>query len=114
MARPLLRRVLQRVGGALFSPGRFIPAVTEIRAGQTVVVQPEVVEPKGILRSKTVWSALIALLFSVANAKGWDLWLTQDQANEAYSWIAALFGFGAAASRVTATMPTRGPSIGPG
>jgi len=113
MARPLLRRVLTRIGGALFSPGRFIPEVTRVEAGRTVVVSPEVVEPIGILRSKTVWSAAIALLFSVANAKGWNLWLSEEQANEAYSWLAALFGGGAVAGRITATMPTRGPSIGP-
>ena len=109
----LLGRIARRVGGALFAPGRFIPAVTRVEAGREVVVSPEIVEPKGILRSKAVWSALIALLFSIANAKGWNLWLTEEQANEAFSWLAALFGGGAAVARITATMPTRGPGIGP-
>jgi hypothetical protein len=109
----LLGRIARRIGGALFSPGRFVPAITRIRNGVEEIVSPEIVEPKGVLRSKTVWSALIALMFSVANAKGWDLWLTHEQANEAFSWLAALFGGGAVASRITATMPTRGPSVGP-
>jgi hypothetical protein len=74
----LLGRIARRVGGALFSPGRFIPAVTRVEAGREVIVSPEIVEPIGILRSKTVWSALLALLFSVANAKGWNLWLTEE------------------------------------
>lgn len=109
----ILRRLGRQAIGALFARGRFVPAVTRIQNGVVVVVSPEIVEPKGILRSKTVWSAAIALLFSVANAKGWDLWLTHEQANEAFSWLAALFGGGAVASRITATMPTRGPAIGP-
>lgn len=109
----LLGRIARRVGGFLLAQGRYVPAVTRVRNGVEEIVSPEIVEPKGVLRSKTVWSAAIALLFSIANAKGWNLWLTEEQANEAYSWLSALFGGGAVAARITATMPTRGPSVGP-
>lgn len=109
----LLGRIAARLGGALFARGRYVPAVTRVQNGVEEIVSAQILEPIGILRSKTVWSALLALLFSVANAKGWNLWLTEDQANEAFSWLSALFGGGAVVARVTATMPTRGPSIGP-
>lgn len=103
----------RRIGGALFARGRFVPAVTRIVQGRTEIVSPEVVVPKGILRSKTVWSGLLAAFFAFANAQGWHLWFTAEQASQVLDWLTVVFGGAAVAARVTATMPTRGPSMGP-
>ena len=51
--------LLRRVAGALLARGRYIPAVTTANIdGKTVILTPELVEPKGILRSTTVWAGL--------------------------------------------------------
>lgn len=110
--RPL-GRIAARIGGALFSPGRYIPAVTRVRNGVEEIVSPEVVEPKGVLRSKTVWAAGLSFLFAIANANGWNLWFSEEQAQQILGWLSAGFGLTAVGTRITATMPTRGPSVGP-
>jgi hypothetical protein len=106
-----LMRLARRVGGALLARGEVIPAVTRIVQGRTEVVSPEVVIPKGILRSKSVVSALISGAFGVANLFGWDFGFTEAEANTAYTVISTTFAGLAGVFRVTATMPTRGPSL---
>ena len=109
----IFMNIARRVGGALLARGRFVPAVTRVQNGQTIVVQPEIVEPKGILRSKTVWSAALSLLFAIGNANGWNLWFSEEQAQQILGWLSGGFAAGAIGSRIVATMPTRGPSMGP-
>lgn len=107
----ILGRLARRAAGALFSSGRLIPQITRQEGDRTIVVQPEVVEPKGILRSKSVWSAILTLFFGVANAQGWNLFFSEEQAQQILGWLTAGSATAAGLFRVTATMPTRGPSM---
>lgn len=107
-------RALQNIGGFLLARGRYGPAVTEtLPDGTQRVVRAEIVEPKGVLWSKTVLFCLVTIFFAVANANGWNLWFTEEQAREVIGMISAGAGAGAIVSRIIAWMPTRGPT-GPG
>lgn len=107
-------RALQNIGGFLLARGRYEPAVTEtLPDGTQRVVRAEIVEPKGVLWSKTVLFCLVTIFFAVANANGWNLWFTEEQAREVIGMISAGAGAGAIVSRIIAWMPTRGPT-GPG
>lgn len=106
---------LRKLAGALFAEGQYIPArPASITANGTVISppQPEYVEPKGILRSKTVWSAIVSAVLAMANIFGWDLGFTAEQADEIYNAGSALFALLAGVFRVGAWMPTRGPTMG--
>lgn len=101
----------RRIVGALLAKGEYRPAVTkETTAGNEVIVEPEVVKPKGILRSKTVIAGLIAVFFAIANSQGWNLFFSEADANEVIAYITAGGGIAAVVSRILAWMPTRGPS----
>lgn len=107
-------RVLQNIGGFLLARGRYEPAVTEtLPDGTQRVIRAEIVEPKGVLWSKTVLFGIVAVFFAYANGRGWNLWFTETQAREVISDITAGAGVGAIVSRIIAWMPTRGPT-GPG
>jgi len=107
-------RALQNLGGFLFARGRYEPAVTEtLPDGTQRIIKAEVVEPKGVLWSKSVLFGIVAVFFAIANGRGWNLWFTEDQAREIISDLTAGAGVGAIISRILAWMPTRGPT-GPG
>lgn len=107
-------RALQNLGGFLLARGRYEPAVTEtLPDGTQRIIKAEVVEPKGVLWSKSVLFGIVAVFFAIANGRGWNLWFTEDQAREIISDLTAGAGVGAIISRILAWMPTRGPT-GPG
>ena len=81
--------------------------------GTQRIIKAEVVEPKGVLWSKSVLFGIVAVFFAIANGRGWNLWFTEDQAREIISDLTAGAGVGAIISRILAWMPTRGPT-GPG
>ena len=104
---PLVRRAAE----ALLARGSVTPPVTRTVNGQTVLVEPERVVPKGVLRSRSVVSALIAVAFGLSDVFGWNLGLTEGQAQQVYSVVAPVFASLAAWFRIVAHMPTRGPTM---
>ena len=105
---------LRKLAGALLSPGRYEPArpARTTSSGATTPAVPEVVEPKGVLRSKTVWTCIVLIFFSIADARGWNLGFTQEQAEAWFPTIEAGLATLAGWFRITAWMPTRGPTMG--
>ena len=101
--------LLRKIAGALLSAGQNVPAVTRPGpAGTTVLVTPEVIEPKGILRSRTVWASLLSAVFALAGVFKWNLGISEADATTTLNTLAAVFAGAAGWFRVKATMPTRG------
>ena len=89
--------VLHRVGDALFAPGAPGHPATE-----TEPAEPP--QPKGVLRSRTVWAVVFALGCRIAIMVG----IEESWVNAALQ-VAELAGISAAGYyRVIATVPTRG------
>lgn len=106
---PLVRRAV----GFFVGRGQYVPSATRVNAaGETVVEREEVVVPKGILWSKTIWMLIVAGFFRLAQSNGWDLWFDEQQAIDWYPRLQEIFVTLAGVFRVTAWMPTRGPAIG--
>lgn len=104
------RQLGKRVYDALLAPGRYEPAVTRTgAAGQTIVEREEIVEPKGVLRSRSILSTLVALIFVILDAANVDLGLGSEEATALIITLGELLGLGGAAwFRMIANMPTAG------
>lgn len=105
---PLLRRGAE----AILARGGVTPAVTQPGpGGTTILVSPEVVQPKGILRSRSVGFSAIAFLYAIGHAVGWNLWLSEEQAQQLFNVLEPALVALAGWFRVVAHMPTRGPTM---
>lgn len=102
---PLVRQAAE----ALLAKGNYTPAVTATNAaGQTVVLSPEVVNPKGVLRSTTVLAGIAGALSS-----GSIIYenLRAGQAPEEAVIAAFLFSLGTIWRHVRSWLPTKGSAV---
>lgn len=97
--------LIRRVGEALLARGQFIPA-------DPVAGTPEVVEPKGILRSKAVGFGLLGAIVSAIQIYQIIQAPTIDAEALQLAGGAFIGSCGAIWGRIVAWMPTRGPTVG--
>ena len=110
----ILGRIKDRVFGALKGGVPRILDALFAKGGDTQVPaapgEPPITVtiPTGILRDGANQSIIITVLFALARWKNWNLWFTEDQANQIYEQALVIFGSLAGYLRTRSNNITRG------
>lgn len=109
---------LRKLRDFLVARGQYRPQVTTTNTkGETVVVQEEVVEGKGVLRSKTIWASIAGVGGSWVVLKGYFAGglTAEEAADEVFLGAIATLGASLAAiwAHIRSWMPVRGSPAPP-